>query len=255
MHPNYRRWRASQSRARSPQMHHASYPVFVHRPAVSDWTSFRHRLATTPLPFSLPSALRKPGHRTCTYEVTRHARRTRKVEGRAAFGASLSNAMCTPSMGMNLWGASPLSENSTLTMLTIITTSRRQRQYREGLSEGSRNAKRRADEQKSDIRLSSRVELAHDNEGHEFALYSKSGGCVATVHVLIWGDLRRRRLRWGRAPGSNVGRVGAEVSSGHSSFEGRNALSAKDQRNRTGQRLVVLDPCVACAKREVWVGV
>ncbi len=30
-----------------------------------------------PLPFSLPSALRKPGHRTFTYEVTRHARRTR----------------------------------------------------------------------------------------------------------------------------------------------------------------------------------
>ncbi len=56
------------------------------RPAVLDWTSFRPRLATTPLPFSLPSALRsgvrriagaaKPGRRTCTYEVTRHARRT-----------------------------------------------------------------------------------------------------------------------------------------------------------------------------------
>jgi hypothetical protein len=52
-------------------------PVFVHRPAVSDWASSRPRLATTPLPFSLPSALRKPGHRTSTYEVTRHARRTR----------------------------------------------------------------------------------------------------------------------------------------------------------------------------------
>ena len=76
MHPN-RRWRASWSRAHSPQMHHASYPVFVHRPAVSDWASFRPRLATTPLPFSLPSALRKPGHRTRTYEVTRLARRTR----------------------------------------------------------------------------------------------------------------------------------------------------------------------------------
>ena len=41
-------------------------PRSVHRPAVSDWTSFRPRLATTPLPFSLPSALRKPGSRTCT---------------------------------------------------------------------------------------------------------------------------------------------------------------------------------------------
>jgi hypothetical protein len=76
MHPN-RRWRALRSRARSPRMHHASYPVFVHRPAALDWASSRPRLATTPLPFSLPSALRKPGHRTSTYEVTRHARRTR----------------------------------------------------------------------------------------------------------------------------------------------------------------------------------
>ncbi len=153
-------------------------------------------------------------------------------------------------MGMNLWGVSPLSENSTLTMLTIITTSRRQRQSREGWSEGSLSAKRRADEQKSDIRLKQhRVEWAQDNEGREFALYSKSGGCVVTVHVLIWGDLQRRRRCRGRASGSNVGRVVAEVSSGHSSVEGRSASNAKDQRNRTGQRLAVLDPRVACAKR------
>ena len=39
--------------------------------------------------------------------------------------------LCTPSMGMNLWGESPLFENSTLIMLTIITTSRGQRQCRE----------------------------------------------------------------------------------------------------------------------------
>jgi hypothetical protein len=115
MHPS-RRWRASRSRARSPRMHHASYPVFVHRPAALDWASnrsqssrrssgqeqssllletplppFAPRLAATHLPFSLPSALRsgvrrtagaaKPGHRTCTYEVTRHARRTRESSG------------------------------------------------------------------------------------------------------------------------------------------------------------------------------
>jgi len=36
----------------------------------------------------------------------------------------------------------------------------------------------------SDTRPSSRVELAHDNEDHEFALHGKSGGCVVTVHVL-----------------------------------------------------------------------
>jgi len=77
-HPN-RRWRTSQSRARSSRVYHTSYPVPVRRPALSDWASSRPRLATTPLPFSLPSALRIPGHRTCTYEVTRHARRTRST--------------------------------------------------------------------------------------------------------------------------------------------------------------------------------
>jgi len=56
------------------------------------------------------------------------------------------SALCTPSMGMNLWGEGPLSEDSALTMLTIITTSRRQAQRREGLCEGSLSAKRRQDE-------------------------------------------------------------------------------------------------------------
>lgn len=158
-------------------------------------------------------------------------------------------------MGMNLWGESPLSENSALTMLTIITTSRRQRQSREGWSEGSPSAKRQADEQKSDTRLSRRVELAHDNEDHEFARYSKSGGCVVTVHALIWGDLQRRRPQRGRAHGSNVVCVVAEVSSGHSSGDGRSAIHAKDQRNRTGQRLAVLDHHAACVMREVRTGV
>ena len=92
---------------------------------------------------------------------------------------------CTRGIGMNLWGGSPLSEDLTSTMLTILKTSRRQGQHREGLSEGSLSAKRRADEQQSDTRLSSRVEQAHDCEDHESALYRKSGGCVVTVHVLI----------------------------------------------------------------------
>jgi hypothetical protein len=100
-----------------------------------------------------------------------------------------STAWCTPGMGMNLWGASPLSEDLASTMLTIVKTSRRQGQHREGLSEGSPSAKRRADEQESDIRLSRRVEWAPHHEGHESARYGKSGGCVVTVHVLIRGDL------------------------------------------------------------------
>jgi hypothetical protein len=67
---------------------------FGRRPAVSDWASFRPRLATTPLPFSLPSALRrgvrrtagaaKPGQRTYTDEVTRHAPAHVQVLGRCA---------------------------------------------------------------------------------------------------------------------------------------------------------------------------
>ena len=58
------------------------------------------------------------------------------------------DAACTPSMGMNLWGGSPLSEDSTLTMLlTPITTSRRQGRCCEVLSKGSLSAKRQADEQ------------------------------------------------------------------------------------------------------------
>jgi hypothetical protein len=152
-------------------------------------------------------------------------------------------------------GVSPLLENSTLIMLTIITTSQRQGQNREVLSEGSLSAKRRADEQKSDIRLSSRVKLAHDNEGREFALYSKSGGCVVTVHALIWGDLKRQRFKMNSAQHSNVRRDVSEVSSGHSSSGGGNAVGVKGQRNRTGQCLVRLGIDVARDLREVSVGV
>ena len=65
----------------------ASDPVWVRRPAALDRASSRPRLAATPWPFSLPSALRKPGHRTFTYEVTRHARRTR-LNSAARFSAS-----------------------------------------------------------------------------------------------------------------------------------------------------------------------
>ena len=72
------------------------------RPAVSDWASFRPRLAATPLPFSLPSALRKPGNRTFTDQVTRHARRTRSANRRApalwrasVCGAMLCRTSCT----------------------------------------------------------------------------------------------------------------------------------------------------------------
>ena len=58
VHHNFRGWRTSLSRANSSQVYHTSYPILVHRPALSDWPSFRPRLATTPLACSLPSAPR-----------------------------------------------------------------------------------------------------------------------------------------------------------------------------------------------------
>jgi hypothetical protein len=97
--------------------------------------------------------------------------------------------------------------------------------------------------------------LAQDNEGHEFALYGKSGGCAVTVHALIWGDLKRERFVENSAPHSNGRRDVSEVSSDHSSGGGRIAAHAKDQRNRTGQRLVRLGVHAACAQREVDTGV
>ncbi len=90
-------------------MHHASYPVFVHRPAASDWASFRPRLTTTPLPFSLPSALRKPGHRSSTYEVTRHARRTRSRSG--ALRGFIAQVRCIAGLGV---GSPPAVTGGTL---------------------------------------------------------------------------------------------------------------------------------------------
>lgn len=85
-------------------------------------------------------------------------------------------------------------------------------------------AKQRADEQESDIRLSGRVELAQDNEGREFAPYSKSGGCAVTVHVLIWGDLSCGPCEQHGVLISNGQQVMAEVSSGHSNGMGRRHL-------------------------------
>ena len=90
--PSLRGWqRASRSRTRSPRMHHASYPVFVHRPAVriglpSDPAS-RRRPCPSPC-----LRLRIPGRRTYTDEVTHHVRLTRKSEGLRAFAQSFSTA-------------------------------------------------------------------------------------------------------------------------------------------------------------------
>ena len=161
--------------------------------------------------------------------------------------------LCTPDMGMNLWGGSPLSEDDESRMVTIVTTRQRQGQLREGLSGGSPGPKRRADEQKLDTRLRSRAELAQDSEGRSFALYSKSSGCVAIVHVLIRGDLFHAWFDLNHASTSNDRRDETEVSSGRSSETVGDRI-AKDQRSKTGQRLFVLDVYGACDRREVSIG-
>ncbi len=67
-------------------------------------------------------------------------------------------------------------------MLTIITTSRRQGQFREKLSGGSPSAKLRADGQKSHIRPSSRGELAFMPCGYQI---TKPTGSRNTVNVAV----------------------------------------------------------------------
>ena len=70
-----------------------------------------------------------------------------------------------------------------------ITTSRRQGQFREKLSEGSLSAKLRVHGQKRHIRPGFRGELAQDNETHGIANQGKWRDCATKVCILIWGDL------------------------------------------------------------------
>jgi len=80
---------------------------------------------------------------------------------------------------------------------TTITTSRRQGQSREGLSEGSLSAKVRADEQKSHRRLSPRASQHKMTKPVRCRGWGKCGGCARKVHVLIRGDLSEMAL-WRR---------------------------------------------------------
>ncbi len=142
----------------------------------------------------------------------------------------------------------------------------------------SRSAKRRADEQKLDTRLSSRVEQAHDCKDHKSALYSKSGGCVVTVHVLIRGDLlgERSMVAMGVGLRSESKDSGLPPSpTATMAACARVILGTTEQKSaavvvvmraglrklrRTkevgqGSALLVLDACVACVKREMSIGV
>ena len=102
---------------------------------------------------------------------------------------------------MHLWGGSPRSEDLASSLLTIVTTSRWQGQSRAGLFDGSRRAKRRADAQKLETRLSRRVAQAPDGKDHGSARYSTSNGGVVTGQVRIRGDLRGERSLVARGVG------------------------------------------------------
>jgi len=81
------------------------------------------------------------------------------LKKKSGYSRSVSMALRTPGMGVNLWGESPLYENRKVFMIknTIKSTSRRQWRFREERSEGSRMAKVRDDEQKPHTRLSPRA--------------------------------------------------------------------------------------------------
>jgi len=83
--------------------------------------------------------------------------RTRKPGGVGRDGETPSLTRCTPDMGVNLWGESPLYENLKVFIVvdTTKSTSQRQGRLREEGSEGSPMAKVRADGQKPHRRLSS----------------------------------------------------------------------------------------------------
>jgi len=71
--------------------------------------------------------------------------------------------------GHELMGCtSPVGEPKLIHHGSIITTSRRQGQAREGMSEGGPSAKMQTDGQKLHIRPISGDELAQDNEVHRF---------------------------------------------------------------------------------------
>ena len=83
---------------------------------------------------------------------------------------------CTPGMGVNLWGESPLYVNPASVLLDICTsTSRRQGRNREGPSGGSRSAKR----------MSRRTEIAYKAESlGKSARHDKAPGSGDMVNAM-----------------------------------------------------------------------
>jgi len=88
---------------------------------------------------------------------------------------------------------SPVGVPVESTMWTNITTSRRQGQTREGMSEGSPSANVRADGQKPHRRPGPRASQHNVTKPVRCAGQGKCGGCARKVHVLIRGELFGRR--------------------------------------------------------------
>jgi len=84
---------------------------------------------------------------------------------------------------------------------TDTTTSRRQGQPREELSEGSPSAKVRADEQKPHRRLSLRASQHKMTKPTGHRRQGKCGGCALIVHALIRGGLSGMRPGWAKGAG------------------------------------------------------
>jgi hypothetical protein len=81
-----------------------------------------------------------------------------------------------------------------LQIQVTITTSLRQGQTREGMSEGSQRQSCKLTNRNAIEGRDSWDELAQHNEVLWFREHGKWRSCAVKVHVLIWGDLSKRRF-------------------------------------------------------------
>ena len=89
--------------------------------------------------------------------ATHHRQQKAERGTSGAFLLSECMRLCTPGMGVNLWGESPLYVNPVDAFSISRSISRKQGRNREGPSEGSWSAKLWIDEQKQHIRPGLRV--------------------------------------------------------------------------------------------------
>ena len=136
-------------------------------------------------------------------------------------------------------------------MLTMVKTSRRQGQHCEVWSEGSLSAKRGADEQESDRRLSSRVEQAQDCDGRN-PRCTVNPAVVSRQFMLLSGEICGVCSSLRTARGAAMHQVyTTEVSRGRSSEKGDGGSTGEGPKKQTRQCAIMLEVYAACVKREV----